>query len=115
MSLLQKQFLGVSFQNAAVTMYSQEVVPRLTKKNKVIAISVAVFMSLVYLVTDKIMKPPRKLRHIPHVSYYSVIKSLLMKESNWDRAYRLHLSEVNKKEHGGLLLVNISFGRVTIR
>lgn len=54
MSLLQKSFLKVPLQDA-VMLYNNEIVPRLTKKNKVIAISVAIVMYLVYLVTDRIL------------------------------------------------------------
>lgn len=103
MSLLQNTFLKVPLENA-LTLYSNEIVPRLTKKNKVISISVAVVLSLVYLIRDRVLKPPRNLRHIPYVSYFGVIKSTLFHESIWSRAYKVHLPEIDKKNHGIFLV-----------
>lgn len=103
MSLLQNEFLKVPLENA-IKVFNTEIVPRLTKKNKSIAISVAVALSLVYFIRD-LVKPPKKFRHIPYVSHLGAIWSSLVYESVWDRAYRVHLPELNKKEHNGLFMV----------
>lgn len=75
----------------------------MTKRNQVISVSVTVAMSLVYFVSDRLFKRPRKLRHIPYISYFSIIKSLITKESYWTRADRVHLPLINKGT--GLFLV----------
>ncbi|KAI7873099.1 cytochrome P450 [Mucor mucedo] len=84
--------------------YKNQVIPRLTKKNKFISIAVAVALSVAYLIGEMILKPPRNLRHIPYVGYFSIIKSMITNESKWNRAYRVHLAEIDKPNHKGLLL-----------
>lgn len=86
-------------------VYKNQVIPRLTKKNKFISIAVAVALSVAYLIGEMILKPPRNLRHIPYVGYFSIIKSMIINESKWNRAYRVHLAEIDKPNHKGLLLV----------
>lgn len=103
MSLLQNEFLKVPFENA-LHLINKELIPRLTKKNKSIAISVAVAMSVVYFLTE-LVKPPKKLRHIPYINHLGAVWSSLVYESVWDRAYRVHLPELTKKEHPGLFMV----------
>jgi hypothetical protein len=105
-SLQQNKFLEVPLQNA-ITLYNNEVVPRLTKKNKVIAISVAVALSLVYIIRDRVFKPPRNLRHIPYFGYFSVIKSLMNGESIFDRGYKYNVPHADCKNSNGLYLVNV--------
>lgn len=106
MSLLENSFLKLPLQNA-IQLYSDEVVPRLTKRNKVIAISVAVALSFIYFIRDRVTKPPRKLRHIPYLSYFGVLKSMYSKESVRDRSARVHIPEINSENSNGLFLVNI--------
>ncbi|KAG2213089.1 hypothetical protein INT47_011238 [Mucor saturninus] len=98
MSLLQNSFLEVPLKNALV-LYTNEVVPRLTKKNKIISISVSVALSLIYLISEKVLKPPKNLRHIPYISYFDSIKSVLRKESASDRSDRVFLPEIDQKNH----------------
>lgn len=103
MSMLQNSFLEAPLKNSLV-LYNKEVVPRMTQKNKLISISVAVALSLIYLVQDKVLKPPRNLRHIPYISYWDFIRSAFSNESPWDRAYRVDMPEVDKKNHGIFLV-----------
>lgn len=105
-SLTENTFLQAPLQNA-IQLYNQEIVPRLTKKNKVIAISAAVALSLVYFIQDRIMKPPRKLRHIPYLSYFDTLKSMWRNESIWDRSHRVHLPEIEAEGSKGLFMVCI--------
>ncbi|KAG2204329.1 hypothetical protein INT47_009371 [Mucor saturninus] len=108
MSLLQHEFLKVPLENALV-IFNKHIVPRLTKKNKSIAISAAVAMSVVYFITE-LLKPPKKLRHIPYVSHLGAVWSSLVYEPVWDRAYRVHLPELTKKGHPGLFMEQGRFG-----
>lgn len=78
MSLIQNSFLQAALQNA-VSLYNNEIIPRLTKKNKTIAVNVAVALTLVYLIKDRFLKPPRQLYHIPYLGYFSAIKSMIRK------------------------------------
>nr|BDB32861.1 cytochrome P450 monooxygenase [Thamnidium elegans] len=103
MSLTENTFLQVPLQNA-IQLYNQEVVPRLTKKNKVIAISAAVALSLIYFIQDRIMKPPRKLRHIPYLGYFDTLRSMWRNESIWDRSHRVHLPAIEAKDSKGLFV-----------
>ena len=91
----------------AIEIYQQDVVPRLTKKNKTIAISTAVAISLIYFIRDKYFKPPKNIRHISYQGYFDVIKSIIIKESYWDRAYRLSLPTIDSETNNGLYVVYI--------
>ncbi|KAI8054841.1 cytochrome P450 [Thamnidium elegans] len=103
MSLLENSFLKLPLQNA-IQLYGDEVVPRLTKRNKVIAIGTAVALSIIYFLRDRVTKPPRKLRHIPYLSYFGVLKSMYYKESVRDRSARVHIPEINSENSNGLFL-----------
>ncbi|KAI9345054.1 cytochrome P450 [Pilaira anomala] len=103
MSLSEKTFLQIPLQNS-LKFYNEEIVPRLTKKNKVIAISAAVALSLIYFIQDRILKPPRHLRHLPYLSYFGTLKSLWKGESIWDRQHRLHLPLIESENNNGLFL-----------
>ncbi|CAO3644060.1 unnamed protein product [Mucor hiemalis] len=66
-------------------------------------------MTLIYIIQDWALKPPRNLRHMPYVGYYSVIKSLSFNESFFERAHRVNLPLLNNNnklavytEPGGL-------------
>jgi hypothetical protein len=91
----------------AIEIYQQDVVPRLTKKNKTIAISTAVAISLIYFIRDRYFKPPKNIRHISYQGYFDVIKSMITKESYWDRAYRLSLPTIDSETNNGLYVVYI--------
>jgi hypothetical protein len=107
MSLLQNSSLEVPLQNA-IELYNKEIVPRLTKKNKVIAISAAVALSLVYMIKERVLKPPRKLRHIPYISYWDTIQSIFRGDSVWDRAYNVYLPLVDSADNKGVFTVHIT-------
>lgn len=107
MSLIQNSFLEVPLQNA-INLYNNEVVPRLTKRNKVIGITAAVAISLVYLIREKILKPPKKIRHIPYLGFTTLVKSILANESISDRTYKLNLPQLHKPGNKGLYSVCMS-------
>ncbi|GAA5814314.1 hypothetical protein MFLAVUS_007808 [Mucor flavus] len=87
MSFLKNTFLQLPLNNA-VEIYNSKAVPHLIKKNKIIAISVAVAISLFYIIRDQVFKPPRNLRHIPYFGYFSILKSIIKNESLFDRGKR---------------------------
>ncbi|CAO3639437.1 unnamed protein product [Mucor hiemalis] len=101
MSLIQNFFLEAPLQNA-VNLYNNEVLPRLTKRNKVIGISAAVAISLVFLIRENVLKPPKKIRHIPYLSFIKVVKSMFANESISDRTYKLNLPKLHSPENKGL-------------
>lgn len=58
-------------------LYQTHVLPRLnSRQGRVTAISTAVAVTVVYLAYDKLTKPPRKLRHIPQVSFYNFVEAV---------------------------------------
>ncbi|KAL9541602.1 hypothetical protein MBANPS3_009026 [Mucor bainieri] len=94
----------------AIKIYGQQVVPRLTPKNKTIGIAAAVAMTLIYLIRDKLLKPPRNLRHIPYQGYYDFIKSIYKNETYWDRAHRWTLPFIDSASSNGLYVRPGRFG-----
>lgn len=92
----------------ALEAYNTHVVPRLTKKNKVIAISTAVALSA-YILMDKYFKPPRKLRHIPYINFYQFLKGVYNRYSYVTKATKLYLPIVNSPENNGIYMVNNCF------
>lgn len=94
MSLVISTFLKVPFEGV-LQFYNSELISRITKKNKLISISIAIAFSLVWYMTEKVMKPPKNLRHIPYLSYFDSIMSTLYNESLWNRASRVHLPIIN--------------------
>lgn len=92
--------------NHILDIYNQYIVPRLTKKNKAIAISTAVALSL-YIIVDKYIKPPRKLRHIPYQSYYEFLKTILYKETYDTRAKNFYLPTINSPSNNGIYMVSL--------
>lgn len=77
----------------------------LNKRQKTIGITAAIMLSLIYLVREKLLKPPKNLRHIPYISYFSIIRSLFTGESNWDRFYRVVIPHIDSPQSNGLYLV----------
>jgi hypothetical protein len=103
MEVFQHPFLEAPLKNLSELYYNQ-VVPRLTTKNKVIAITTAIFLVVSYKISNKIM-PPRSLRHIPHQAYFSYFISLISREPVLKRQQRFGLPVINSKENNGLYLV----------
>jgi hypothetical protein len=103
MPLIQNTFLQVPLQQLTEVYYEQ-VVPRLTKKNKVIVITAAIFL-LVSSKLNALLRPPRKLRHIPHQGFFSYLVSLTADDSILKQSQRYALPTVNSKENNGLYLV----------
>jgi hypothetical protein len=91
---LQNTFLELPLKNA-LSLYTEKVVPRLTQRNKAIGLSVAIAMALVYIIRDRIFKPPKTLRHIPYLGYFNVLKSFIKKESLFERGYRVHVPHID--------------------
>ncbi|KAI9257800.1 cytochrome P450 [Helicostylum pulchrum] len=102
MSPLENSFLKAPLQTI-VQLYSNEIAPRIPKNNKLVSISAAVILSLVYLIIDK-AKPPRKLRHLPYISLFCILKSTYYKESVRDRCHRVHIPIIESENSNGLFL-----------
>ncbi|KAI9345052.1 cytochrome P450, partial [Pilaira anomala] len=109
MLLTNYNFLQAPLQDV-IQLYNKEIIPKLTKKNKVIAISAAVVLSLAYFIQDRVLKPPRKLRHIPYISFIGKLKSIWMGESRWDHGYKAHFPLIAKGKGKGLFLELGKFG-----
>lgn len=107
MLVLQNSFLELPLQNA-VALYHDHVVPRLTRKNKSVAISVAIVLSLIAFIREKILKPPKNIRHIPYISVIKSIKATLRDESIWNRAYKLYLPAIHTPGNKGVIAVSTS-------
>ncbi|KAI7883814.1 cytochrome P450 [Mucor mucedo] len=90
--------------NQLVSVYNHHVLPKFTFKNKAIAITAAITMSMTYFIL-KTLRPPKHLRHIPHISPLSLIRSLFIGEPYWNRAYRVYLPIIDDPQnHNGLYL-----------
>ncbi|KAI8982296.1 cytochrome P450 [Mycotypha africana] len=72
-----------------------------TKKQKAIGIVAAILVSC-YIIRDRILKPPKSLRHLRYEGFFQVLKSIFNNESYWDRAHRSILPIINKEDENGL-------------
>lgn len=97
-SSVQNTFLQVPLRET-LTLYNEKVVPRLTQKNKAIGLGVAAIMTLIYIIRDRVFKPPKNVRHIPYLGYFNVIKTFIKGESLFDRGYRVHVPKIDSS-HG---------------
>jgi hypothetical protein len=97
------------FSDQSVEFYNKYVVPKLTTKNKVIAISTAVALST-YLLVDRLFRPPKNLRHIPYQSYFSFVQSAINKENYCMKAERFALPFINSpaNNNNSIYMVNNS-------
>lgn len=109
MSLVQNN--ASLYQNtltSILSFYKNAVLPRLTQRNKNIGISVAIALSLAYYIQDRILKPPRNIRHIPYCGYFHMIKSLIIGRGTFfDRGYKYDVPYLNKPGNCELYSVSI--------
>lgn len=89
----------------AVASFTSKLTPIIDTKNKRVGITVAIVMTLIHIIRDRVFKPPKNLRHIPYFGYYSVFKSLYKGESLFDRGYRVNLPLLNSGNSIGVYLV----------
>jgi hypothetical protein len=101
---LQKEFLRVPLQTA-LDICNNQVVPRLTTRNKVIAITSAISLSFIYYIHQKILKPPKVFEDLPHESVFDVIWSAIRGESITDYAQRGTLPLLYSSNGQGLYMV----------
>jgi hypothetical protein len=100
----QKEFLQVPLQ-AALEIYNNQLVPRLTTRNKVIAITSAISLSLIFYIRQKVFKPPKIFRHLPYDSAFNVIKAAIQGECLSDYMDRETLSLLYSENSKGLCMV----------
>ncbi|KAG2195573.1 hypothetical protein INT47_001320 [Mucor saturninus] len=50
------------------------------------------------------MKPPKNLRHIPYIGYFSIFRTVITGESFWDRTYRVIVPFVDTLKTNGIYL-----------
>ncbi|KAI9476252.1 MAG: cytochrome P450 [Benjaminiella poitrasii] len=62
---------------------------------------VALTISLLYVFHEKLLKPPKNIRHIPYLGYFDYIRSIIKKESYWDRAHRNLLPMIDSPQNNG--------------
>ncbi|KAF7729532.1 cytochrome P450-dit2 [Apophysomyces ossiformis] len=67
-------------------------------------------LTLFYLLYDRITRPPRSLRHIPRIGYFSYMKALLQKVPNPLFSEKLILPLLEKKDSNGIYLRPAPFG-----
>lgn len=84
-------------------VYNQYIVPRLTKRNKSIAISTAIAVSLYFYLES--FKPPKKLRHIPYQHYFSSLKAALRGETFIQQTEEFRLPLINSPGNNGIYMV----------
>lgn len=111
-SLLENNYFQVQL-TGIVKLYSGDVLPRLNKKNTVILIGSAVALSFAYIIRDNLFKPPKNLRHIPYFGYFSVIKSVVVGQSLFDRGYRTHVPFADSRRDGLYLVLDYTFKNTT--
>jgi hypothetical protein len=99
--LLQRSFLEAP--SKITEFYYDQVMPRLNKRSKVIAISAAVVL-ICYKITD-MLKPPKHLRHIPYQNYFGHFVSILKRDSALERAQKFSFHLINSQDSNGLFLV----------
>ncbi|CAO3644051.1 unnamed protein product [Mucor hiemalis] len=88
----------------AVASFTSKLNLILDTKSKRVGITVAIVMTLIHIIRDRVFKPPKNLRHIPYFGYYSVFKSLYKGESLFDRGYRVNLPLLNSGNSIGVYL-----------
>ncbi|KAI8359149.1 cytochrome P450 [Blakeslea trispora] len=87
-----------------IDLYHTHIATRLTKKSKNIGVGTAVIITLLYYIHNRILKPPKELRHIPYQTYYSFFGSVLRKESLRDLYRRDILPAFDHEKNDGIYL-----------
>jgi hypothetical protein len=77
----------------------------LVKKNKTLSISAAILLLFAYRLNKK-MTPPKALRHIPYLSYFTYVDSTIHNHSPIEKAKKYSLPLLNTKANNGLYMVN---------
>jgi hypothetical protein len=77
----------------------------LAKKNKTLSISAAILLLFAYRLNKK-MTPPKALRPIPYLSYFTYVDSTIRNYSPIEKAKRYSLPLLNSKAGNGLYMVN---------
>lgn len=89
-----------------LNLFKDHIVPAL-KQNKRSITTTSAVIYIVYIIYQKINRPPKKLQHIPHVPGFETLKSFYNKESLDDVTDKMAIPLILKTEHG-LYQVSIS-------
>ena len=82
-----------------LNFFKDYIVPVL-KQNKRSITTASAAIYILYIIYQKINKPPKKLRHIPYVPGFDTLKSFYNKESLDDVTDKTSIPLVLKTEHG---------------
>ncbi|KAI9029851.1 cytochrome P450 [Phycomyces nitens] len=82
--------------------YTKYLLQILKDKTKSTAIASAVALVLSYIVFKRIERPPRDLQHLPYVSYFSLLNSVLRGETPASLSKRLILPVISNPDYKGL-------------
>lgn len=80
--------------------------PQLRKKAKVISVTAAVILTLLYATFQKVNKPPKALRHLPYVSRFSFLK-YIFRNALYETYSKQLVMPLLKKESNGIYMVAI--------
>ncbi|KAG0165321.1 cytochrome P450-dit2 [Apophysomyces sp. BC1034] len=85
-------------------------VSNVSEKKHATVIASASALVLVYYAYDRIIRPPRALRNIPHIGYFDFIKSSVQKEPLAHFSKRLIMPILEKNESNGVYMRPNPFG-----
>ncbi|KAG0181653.1 cytochrome P450-dit2 [Apophysomyces sp. BC1021] len=80
------------------------IITRYLAGHRRVSISSAVALTVLYLIYDKINKPPRSLRHIPYVGYINTITSALRGRSSADISSDYSIPLIKSEAHNGVYM-----------
>ncbi|KAI8377163.1 cytochrome P450 [Choanephora cucurbitarum] len=82
--------------------YNHVILSKLRDKNRKWVISSAIALSLIYFVHNRILRPPKKLRHLPSTSPFKVVLSALKNESLFEYNKSQVLPILHQENSSGL-------------
>lgn len=90
----------------ALQIYNDYILPLTLKsqnaarKNKVVSIGAAVALTALILFRENVLKPPRRTRHLPHVPFFTFLRTMIQGWSIRDTAYKVTLPVAVKSPTG---------------
>ncbi|CAO3618725.1 unnamed protein product [Cunninghamella echinulata] len=84
--------------NNIIIKIKEEWLKKKADKNTTVTIGAAVALVVLYSIYDKVAKPPRKLRHLPYVNFFSYYKMLMRGDSFSTISKQLSIPLLNSKK-----------------